>query len=206
VTASAQPPEGSDNGRGKSGGFLAFWTTLPGILTGVAALITAIVGLATLVQSWKGSSQNASQKPTAVTAASSSEAANATSSDSGTSGQAATGGTENGPLVLRRGDAADLEQGLIGFNANSDVMFGPETTPYLHAAGTAFLAPIQTSPNKSICSRALSGHRDTSEAIPNLSAPWVCVSTSEGHVGYVKIVRTPGVGSSELDLKYAIWF
>lgn len=28
-----------------NGGFLAFWMTLPGILTGVAAVITAIVGL-----------------------------------------------------------------------------------------------------------------------------------------------------------------
>ena len=28
----------------RKGGFLAFWTTLPGILTGLAALITAIVG------------------------------------------------------------------------------------------------------------------------------------------------------------------
>lgn len=42
-------------------------------------------------------------------------------------------------------------------------MFGPESTPYLHA-GTAFLAPIQTIASKTTCGRALSRHRNPYES------------------------------------------
>ena len=95
---------------------------------------------------------------------------------------------------------------MISFSANDDVMFGPESTPYLYAPGTASLAPVQAAPSKPTCRQALSARRDTFEVIPSLSAPWICVSTSEGHVAYIKIVRTPGVGSAKLGLKYAVWY
>jgi hypothetical protein len=199
MTAPGEPPKAKN---GSSGGFLAFWTTLPGILTGVAALITAIVGLATLVHSWTGTSQNAAPLQTSATATNSASA----TSESTSSGQQATGTVENGRLALRRGDAADLEHGQVGFSATEDIMFGPETTPSLHAAGTAFLAPIQTMPSKPTCRRALSGQRDTAEAIPDLSAPWICVSTTEGHVASVEILQAPGVGSADLELKYSVWY
>lgn len=200
MTAPGEPPKAKN---GSSGGFLAFWTTLPGILTGVAALITAIVGLATLLHSWTGTSQNAA--PPLQTPATATNSAPATS-ESTSSGQQATGTVENGRLALRRGDAGDLEHGQVGFSATEDIMFGPETTPTLHAAGTAFLAPIQTMPSKPTCRRALSGRRDTAEAIPDLSAPWICVSTTEGHVASVEILGAPGVGSAELELKYSVWY
>jgi len=201
----SMPPSGASpkkHGEGNSGGFLAFWTTLPGILTGAAALITAIVGLATLVHSWKGSSQNTAAQQTPITVTSP-PASTLGSSGSETS---ARQGTKKGNLPLGRGDEADLERGLVGVSANDDVMFGPEVTPTLHAAGSAFLSPVQSAPSKPICERALSGRQDLSEVIPQLSAPWICVSTSEGHIAYVKIVRSPGVGNSELDLNYAVWY
>jgi hypothetical protein len=199
MTAPGEPPKAKN---GSGGGFLAFWTTLPGILTGVAALITAIVGLATLVHSWTGSSQDAAPPQTPAAATDSAPA----TSESTSSGQQTTGTVESSRLALRRGDAADLEHGQIGFSATEDIMFGPETTPSLHAAGTAFLAPIQTTPSKPTCRRALSGRRDTAEAIPDLSAPWICVSTTEGHIAAVEILRAPGVGSVELELKYSVWY
>jgi hypothetical protein len=199
MTDPTEPPKKA-GGRG-SGGFLAFWTTLPGILTGVAALITAIVGLATLVHSWTGDGQTESQSGTAVASSSSTTM----SSGSGASGDDSAGATENGRLALHRGDEADLEQGLIGLSPNDDVMFGPESTPYLHAAGTAFLAPLQKPPSKAKCRDALAGRRDAFEAIEELSAPWVCVSTSESHIAFVEILQAPGVGSAELDLKYTVW-
>jgi hypothetical protein len=201
MTAPAEPPKRKNGGSAR---FVAFWTTLPGILTGVAALITAIIGLATLVHSWNGTSQTAAPPQTSVPATNS-VSATPESTGSMTSGQEATGTVESGPLALRRGDAADLEHGLVGFSATEDVMFGPESTPSLHAAGTAFLAPIQTIPSKSACRRALSGRRDAVEAIPDLSSRWICVSTTEGHVASVEIVRAPGVGTAELDLKYTVW-
>jgi hypothetical protein len=75
----------------------------------------------------------------------------------------------------------------------------------LHA-GTAFLAPIQSILSKTTCGRALSRDRDPYESDLQPSAQWICVSTTEGHVAYVAILRTPGVGSAELDLKYTVWY
>jgi hypothetical protein len=203
MTDREKPPK-DENGSSRAG-FLAFWTTLPGILTGVAALITAIVGLATLVHSWKGGGQTASsqQKPAAATI--SSMTSTAGPSGSGTSGQA-TGTSKKGHFELGRGDAADLEQGLVGITANDDIMLGPESTPWLYASGSASLAQIQTPPSKQTCKRALAGRHDPYEVIPNLSSRWICVSTTEGNVAYVEIVRTPGVGSAELELKYGVWY
>ncbi|CAN5319190.1 hypothetical protein BH18ACT14_BH18ACT14_08130 [soil metagenome] len=195
---SAQPPESNSSGKG---GFLTFWTTLPGILTGIAALITAIVGLATFLHSGKNTASTASPEQSLAETAISTTAA--TTSNSGSSGPAGT--IKEGRLALGRGDAADLEHGVIGFTSNDDIMFGPESTPYLYASDTAFLAPIQTPPSKRACESVLSQRRAAFESIPELLAPWVCVSTSEGHVANVKIVRTPGVGSAQLLLKYTVW-
>ncbi len=44
----AKGDESGVDGPGGSSGFVAFWTSLPGILTGVAALITAVATLAAL--------------------------------------------------------------------------------------------------------------------------------------------------------------
>jgi hypothetical protein len=196
---SAQPPESNTSGKG---GFLTFWTTLPGILTGIAALITAIVGLATFLHSGKNTASTASPEQSLAETAISTMAG-ATTFNSGSLGPAGT--IKEGRLALGRGDAADLEHGVIGFTSNDDIMFGPESTPHLYASGTAFLAPIQTPPSKRACESVLSQRQAAFESIPELLAPWVCVSTSEGHVANVKIVRTPGVGSAQLLLKYTVW-
>src|SRR3954451_22974036 len=97
-----------DSGKAKSG-FLAFWTTLPGILTGVAAVITAFVGLATFLRSDTPSTEPAARTEPAQTTA-------ATGS----------GILSRGRLSLRSGDQADLETGVIGVSTGTDLSFGPE--------------------------------------------------------------------------------
>jgi hypothetical protein len=188
------------DGTGRSGGFLAFWTTLPGILTGVAAVVTAIVGLVTIVQS----GSNGGSAPAAQTAAVTSPAA--------TTGLAATTGAStpagvlaHGRLSMNRDDSADLEQGVIVNSATSDVTFGPESTPYLHSAIDAFLAPVQAPATKSACTHALTARHDAFEALPQLDTKWICVSTTEGHVAVVHIVGVPGVGSAQLVIDYIVW-
>lgn len=177
---------------------MAFWTTLPGILTGVAALITAIVGAVGLWKSQSGSS-NSSSSPATVTSVN-------TTSTTG------TGTLENddrsvsiGRVSLARGDNADLENGRIGFSSNADVQFGPESTPNLFAAGSAFLAPLEGRPTQPKCRAALSSRRDTFEVLPQLDTRTICVSTSEGDVAVVRVLRTPGVGNAKLVLGYTVW-
>ena len=140
---------------------------------------------------WNGEGQTASS-PAPPAGSNSSSTSVTTPSGSGASGRDSEGIAESGRLALHRGDEADLEQGLIGVSPNDDVMFGPESTPYLHAAGTAFLAPIQEPPSEASCRDALSGRRDAFEAIPTLSAPWVCVSTSEGHLASLRFCEHRG--------------
>jgi hypothetical protein len=53
----SNPAPGSQAAR--RGGFWTFWTTLPGILTGLAALVTAIVGLLALFNGGGGRQSNA---------------------------------------------------------------------------------------------------------------------------------------------------
>ena len=176
----------------RKGGFLAFWTTLPGILTGVAALITAIVGAIGLWKSQSdGNSTGSANQPVTVTSA----------TKTGTS----SGHVARGRLSLVRGDSADLERGQIGNSTNADVIFGPESTPTLLPAASAFLAPAQARPTKQSCTSALGARHDTSEIVSQLDTNRICVSTTEGHVAVVRIISAPGVGSAKLVLRYTVW-
>jgi hypothetical protein len=158
----------------RKGGFLAFWTTLPGILTGVAALITAIVGAVGLWKSQGGGSGMPSPA---------SQPASTVATETLSSQAKAPGLLAQGRLTLVRSDWADLERGQIGpSTTNADVIFGPETTPILTAAASAFLAPVRTQPTKRSCTTALSTRHDPSEIVSQVDTSWVCVSTAEGNV------------------------
>jgi hypothetical protein len=176
----------------RRGGFLAFWTTLPGILTGLAALITAVVGAIGL---WKTQSGDGNASPTTQTE----------SVETSSTTMKASGFLASGRLSLLRNDPADLEQGVIGESPDADVSFGPETTPTLHGGGEAWLAPVETRPTKSACAAALNGRRDTYELVSKIKNKWTCVSTVEGNVAVVRVVSAPGVGSARLVLNYTVW-
>jgi hypothetical protein len=168
----------------RKGGFLAFWTTLPGILTGVAALITAIVGAVGLWKSQSGGGDHGGASATVVA-----------TNDTLVSHQ----------LSLNPGDGADLDKAQIGSLLNTDLGFGPESTPTLRAGASTFFAPVEGTPNKARCAAALSRRRDTSEIVSQVERSWVCVSTVEGKVAGVRIIKAPGVGSAKLVLAYVIW-
>lgn len=168
----------------RKGGFLAFWTTLPGILTGLAALITAIVGAVGLWKSQSGGDDKGSLPATVV---------------------ATTDSFHSRQLSLAPGDGADLEKGQIGSPVNTDLAYGPETTPTLRAGASTFFAPVQSTPNKARCTAALSSRHDTSEIVSHVERSWVCVSTVEGKVAGVRIIKAPGVGSAKLVLAYVIF-
>jgi len=162
----------------RKGGFLAFWTTLPGILTGLATLITAIIGAVGLWKSQSGGGDNGgAQAPMGV----------------------------SHQLSLAPGDGADLEKGQIGSLVNADLAFGPESTPTLRAGASTFFAPVEGTPNKARCTAALSSRHDTSEIVSQVEKSWVCVSTVEGKVAGLRIIKAPGIGSAKLVLAYVIW-
>ena len=180
----------------RKSGFLAFWTTLPGILTGLAALITAIVGAVAL---FKTTDNGKNTSPSANPAPSISVSSETVPS------QGSSSSKRGGQLSLARDDEADLERGLVGFSENADVQFGPETTPNLFGANSAFLAPLEGKPTKGACTAALNARHDAFEVLPQLDTRRICVSTSEGHVAVVQVLREPGVGSAKLVLGYTVF-
>ena len=173
----------------RKSGFLTFWTTLPGILTGLAALITAVIGAIALFKT----------------------------TDNGKNGESVGAGTpvtisvsqgsepSSGRLPLRRGDSADLEHGQVGQPANPDLIFGDETTPTLHYTGSSSFAPVDGRPTKSRCVAALKSRSDPTEIVSDLETRWLCVSTSEGNVAVVRVVKAPGPGDARLLLAYSVW-
>src|SRR3977135_2873403 len=83
--------------------FLTFWTTLPGVLTGVAAVLTAVAGLATL---WH-SSGGGNGAPASNAAPSASQAGTTSA------GTTVHGVLRHGRVSLNSGDSVDLEHGVI---------------------------------------------------------------------------------------------
>jgi hypothetical protein len=177
----------------RKGGFFTFWTTLPGILTGLAALITAVVGAVALFKSTDNGGGN-------------SEPATTIASTAGGGSTTAQGKyLATGRLMLVSGDKADLERGQIGESTDADLSFGPETTPTLHYTPPSFFAPVDARPARNDCVSALHGRRDTTEIVSAIERKWLCVSTAEANVAVVRVVSAPGVGSAKLVLGYTVW-
>ena len=112
---------------------------------------------------------------------------------------------EGGRLSLRSGDSADLEQRQIATSPSADLIFGPESTPTIHATGSSFLAPAASGLTLAGCTRALTTRHDSFELVSQAAEHGLCVSTVEGHVAGVRIVKGPGVGNAELVLAFTVW-
>jgi hypothetical protein len=188
-TSPATPAEGK-------GRFLTFWTTLPGVLTGIAAVVSALAGVAAL---WH-SSGGGDGPPAADGTTTISQPGATTSADAMVPGILA-----RGRVSLNRGDSVDLEHGVIEVSGNTDVGLGPESTPTLHGSATGFLAPIDDRPTKMACAAALASRHDGTEILSDLTTDRVCVSTAEGHVAFVDVLAAPGVGDAKLTLAYTVW-
>lgn len=192
------PSSGSNGG----GGFRVFWTTLPGILTGCAALLTAVAGLVTLLN---GSAGDPGDRPiaTVAPAPATPPAANAASpADSASSGVFA-----HGRLTMRSPDSADLETGLVGSSP-------PGYDLYLHCSGvdcilnamSSLLTVADGATDRTSCVAALSARRDQALYLTNLrTGQTLCLQTADGHVGSLRIVELPGAGSINFVFSYTLW-
>jgi hypothetical protein len=58
---------------------------------------------------------------------------------------------------------------------------------------------------KRACTAALNARHDAFEVLPQLDTKRICVSTSEGHVAVVEVLREPGVGNAKLVLGYTVF-
>jgi hypothetical protein len=199
-----EEPLSQDPPRRSAGRFWAFWTTLPGVLTGVAALITAVIGLVTLFHSAGGSSA----PPVAST--SENGPAVVSTSEPSTTGQA-PGVLAHGQLSMSPGDHADLEHGRVG-NAvsNGDLsLLGAGVGGHVYELTSlgGSLAPVSgRAINRATCVAALNAHTDSYEYLSGFDVgSQLCVQTSENNVAVVRIVVGPGVGSKQFVYAYTVW-
>lgn len=133
----------------RKGGFLAFWTTLPRILTGLAALITAVVGAVGL---WRSQHDGSTAPTSAATTCVESTA------DGGEARSQGAAGSRSAPATR-----PTSSRGQIGTSSTADLIFGPESTPTILATGSSFLAPAAGTLTKAACTRALRTRHDASE-------------------------------------------
>jgi hypothetical protein len=184
-------------------GFLTFWTTLPGILTGAAAVITAIVGLITLLNGL-GAGQNDNGANQMAPGQIRSTSAGPTTASSRPS---------NGVLIqrsrftMKSPDDADLETGVVGSGLSSvDLYLYCSGTQCLLNAMRSLMTTIDGPGVKSSCIAALSSRHDQALDLGHLrTGETLCIQTEEGHVGALRILTLPGAGTIEFTFSYTLW-
>jgi hypothetical protein len=182
-------------------GFVTFWTTLPGILTGSAAVITAIVGLITLLNGLGGGQHNnaANQVPGQI----------ASSSGPTTASSRVSSGVyiQRSRFRMKSPDDADLETGVVGSGlSGSDLYLYCSGSQCLLNAMSSLMTASEGGETKSSCIAALSSRHDQALDLGHLrTGETLCVQTQEGHVGALRILGLPGVGTIEFTFSYTLW-
>jgi hypothetical protein len=177
-------------------GSTTFWKTVPGILTGVAALLSATAGLiVVLVQVFGMPGQDPAARSTT-------ESSIAETTDTTTSAPAEAGVLHRDRIEMRDADYADLETGKVGLPPGTDF--------YLHGTDqlvTGYpMAPVSGPITKASCVEALSSREDRGAHISKVGDDqWLCVQTDEGNLAGMRIVQRPGPGKPSVGFEYVLW-
>src|SRR5262249_42624030 len=183
--------------------------------TGTAAIITAIVGLITLLSNLGGNAKGAlsvdqtsnSPSPAVVTTTPWSRTT-PTSSSPTTSSPLPDGVLVQSQLTMRSPDEADLEKGIVGPTIREADLYlycsGGRCA--LNAVGSGIMSTINGLANKSTCIAALSSRNDNGMETSRLNkGDTLCIQTNDGHVGALQILGLPGVGTMEFSFSYTLW-
>ncbi len=177
-------------------GFWKFWATLPGVLTGVAALLTATVGTVTAWQSLTKDEGSAGSAPAGDRPGVS------TPVDASSRGGTPPGVLAQGQLTMKDADFADLEAGRVGGPDNDEL--------YLHGTeellGSYGMAPTEGPADKDECVTVLTARQDYGVRLDEIDpGMWLCLQTDVGHVAVLEIVEPASVGNPRVVLAYTVW-
>ncbi|MFR9777796.1 hypothetical protein ACL02O_17295 [Micromonospora sp. MS34] len=202
----------------------SWWNTLPGVLTGIAALITAIgaligalhvIGLFDAQRPAAPSAETTSAGMPSVGHTVGSSPVDASASS--TAGPATIvsalpsmpGAMSQGLLTMTGVKSADLESGVVGFALPGQdflVTVGGSRFSLSGAYMGSYMSPIDSAPRKSDCTAALGTNRLGDVDIDSESVGrWWCVRTGEGHTGAVQVKSVSIDAPQQLVLAYVLW-
>ncbi|PWU50784.1 hypothetical protein DLJ47_23315 [Micromonospora sp. S4605] len=198
-----------------------WWNTLSGLLTGIAAIITAIgalIGALHLIGVFDG--QRPVEPPAAATGLptpANAEAAGSVLADASaipTTGlapntSALSGSMRQGLLTMADTKSADLESGVVGpALAGQDflVVGGGSHFSLISSFMGAYMSPVESQPGKDVCTGALDRNRIAEIEIDIESVgKWWCVRTGEGHTGAIQVKSVSLDPPRQLVLAYVLW-
>jgi hypothetical protein len=202
----------------------SWWTTLPGILTGIAAVITAVVALIGALQVIGVFDEPAGTAPAgqggSITTPGGNGRTTAPPAGTGPTGGAAAspgplpswvGALSHGLLTMNSGDIAVLETGTVGFAASGQdfvtVGNGRRMSIGMLYGSTSWFSPIDAAPDKEACRSALNGQKRTNlDADDNQIGHWWCVRTSEGYTGAIQLREVAmDEAPKHIVLAYVLW-
>lgn len=185
----------------RENGFLAFWKTLPGILTGVAAVLTAIGGLAAVWINFSGPPEQ--EPPATTTDAVRTPQATPTSAPSASAGPNDAGVLHEDRIEMVDTDYVDLEAGKIGRPSAITDLYLHGTDQILAYYG---MTPVSGPMTKSACAAVLAKRNNGGARISQVAASqWLCVQTKAGHLGGMRIAQRPAPGRPSVVFEYVIW-
>lgn len=180
---------------------MAFWTTLPGILTGVAALIAAVVSLVALLKT-------SDDKGTTTPASGSTVTQSVSSDATRPNAPKPSGGVFGGEMTMMTPDDADLEGGKVGPGVSgSDLyLYCSAGDCLLNPVGSGLMTRTSGRADKSTCTAALEARTDGALRLSQLEKNgWLCLQTSEAHIAALELTSVPGVGTAKLVFRYTVW-
>jgi hypothetical protein len=201
--AEGEDPTGGDEENG--GGFLAFWGSLPGVLKGLAAVITAAIALIGVWRSLDGGGGDDTASPS-TSGGSGTTASNAV-------GEPTTPGSDAlaaGRLTLRDDDTANLKAKRVRVgDPNADLSLQGAGTPefgILYAPYGGLLAETSGAVDKAGCVEALTARSGDRVQLADLRpGSKLCLKTAAGAIALLQIVSPPAIGSPELVFEYTLW-
>ena len=198
------------------GGFWRFWTTLPGVLTGLAALITAVVGLVAILGGPDDDGGSGAGAPPPVASAPVPDAASAPagpasvpSTPGASSNPTAAQVIAEGQMDLRVDEWADLTTRAVADFRTMGSEFGLiNTGSYaLNPAITQrFAVPGDSGLSRDACVRALQQRREGPLPLQGLQeGATVCLVTYAENIAGLRITALPAVGSPQITFDYVVW-
>jgi hypothetical protein len=154
----------------------SFWTTVPGILTGLAALITALVGVVALVIQQHGDSPSGKTQNGPVT----DQKTTATPSSTSSAGQQEGQSPVTLSVTMQPDDELDVDTGQVGTGVDGELAYRLGAWLQL-LEGRAAVVPKET--DQAGCASALQRRSDSGVNSDRLAAGAIlCLSTDQGNL------------------------